>query len=175
MEQKHKLWILVGIPGSGKSTWIQNHKNSFKTPYKIISRDDIRFSFLKNDDDDYFKYEKQVFNEFIKQIKESLQKNKETYVDATHINESSRGKLLRALGLSLKDIEINAIVVQVPINIALKQNAYRTGRKLVPEQAIKQMHSQMTIPTIEEGFDHIYIYKYIEAENKVHVLYYKKE
>jgi len=149
---------MCGIPGSGKSTWIQQHKNYFNERQAIISRDDVRFSMIK-EGDEYFSREKEVFNEFIRQIKVSLEENFDTIVDATHISVGSRSKLLRALGNSLKDIEINAIVIKVPLETALERNNKREGLSLVPETAIRNMYSQFTIPTFDEGFTNIWIVK----------------
>lgn len=156
MEQKKRLWIMVGIPASGKSTFIATHDNFFNERKAVISRDNVRFSMIK-EGDSYFSREKEVFNEFIRQIKISLEENFDTIVDATHINAGSRSKLLRALGDSLKNIEINAIVIRTPLDVALERNSKREGLSLVPESAIRDMYSHFTIPTLDEGFDNIWI------------------
>ena len=83
--QKKKLYVMVGIPGSGKSTFLKNHNIFFNEPYKIISRDEIRYSII-SDEDEYFSKENEVFKKFIEEIKNSLLINEETYADATHIN-----------------------------------------------------------------------------------------
>ena len=59
-------------------------------------------------------------------------------------------------------VEINVIVINVDLGTALERNEMREGRSHVPESAIIRMNSQMTLPTLDEGFDHIYIY---EEEN----------
>ena len=156
--KKSKLWILVGMPGSGKSYWIANHKNYFPGSCVSVSRDTIRFILVK-EGEPYFSKEKQVFKKFIENIKIGLNHYDNTIADATHINPSSRGKLLRALGNSLKDVEINAIVIDTCLAKCLEQNAMREGRKLVPETAIRNMFSNFSMPTLEEGFDNIYIYR----------------
>ena len=156
--KKSKLWILVGMPGSGKSYWVANHKDYFPGSCVSVSRDTIRFILVK-EDEPYFSKEKKVFEKFVENIKVGLCYYDNTIADATHINPSSRGKLLRALGDSLKDVEINAIVIDTCLAKCLEQNAMREGRKLVPETAIRNMFSNFSMPTLEEGFDNIYIYR----------------
>lgn len=155
---KRKLYLMMGCPGSGKSTYLKTNLINFKNPI-IISRDNIRFSMVK-EDEEYFSRENEVYAEFIRQIKDALDFNAEVFADATHLNETSRTKTLRALGESLKDVEVNVIWVRVPVEVALNQNENRKGtRSYVPKSVIRRMHSQLTIPTKEEGFDHIYIYE----------------
>ena len=47
------FYVLCGIAGSGKSTWINNHLAAFKGYTKVVSRDDIRFMIV-NEDEEYF-------------------------------------------------------------------------------------------------------------------------
>ena len=153
MEKSNRLYVMVGIPGSGKSYFLAN--NNLVKPYKVVSRDKIRFSLVK-EEEEYFSKEKEVFNKFIKEIKDGLDGGFNVYADATHINEASRTKLLKALGSSLKGIKVEAIVIKPPYNIIEKQNAQRTGRKFVPLSAIQRMYSQFTMPSCEEGFNKIW-------------------
>ena len=156
---KTRLIILVGIPGSGKSTWIKNNKDKYLGKTKVISRDEIRFA-LVAEDEDYFSKEKEVYKEFIRQIKEGINEHYDTiFVDATHFNRGSRTKLLRSLGSSLKGVEVNAVVIRPSLEITLAQNAQRTGRKFVPENIIKDYYNKFEIPSEEEGFDEIWIYE----------------
>lgn len=151
---KTKLYLMCGIPGSGKSTYL---KTRFIQPPVVVSRDEIRFKMVR-EDEEYFSHEKEVYNEFINQIVQELKFFQEVFVDATHLNEASRTKLLRSLGGNLKDVEVNIIWIKVPLEVALKQNENRKGtRAYVPETVIRRMASQMTIPTKEEGFEHIYV------------------
>ena len=52
-----ELILMMGIPGSGKSTWVKNH---MKSDDIYISRDEIRFSLLQPGDE-YFSKEKEVW------------------------------------------------------------------------------------------------------------------
>ena len=155
---KKKLFILVGCAGTGKSTWVKNHIRTLEGTSAAVSRDAIRFS-LVGEDEEYFSKETQVFHQYVKELKDSLYLNDNTIADATQINEMSRNKLLRALGSSLKDVEINAIVFKNDLDTIKAQNEERKGtRAYVPVEQIKRMYTQLTVPTFEEGFDKIYFY-----------------
>ena len=156
--KKSKLWVMVGIPGSGKSHWIHNHRDYFSGSLAVASRDTIRFTKVK-EGEPYFSKEKEVFDTFIGHIKIGLEFFDNVIADATHINANSRGKLLRALGDSLKDVEVNAIVIDSCLAKCIVQNSWREGRELVPETAIRNMFSNFSMPTLKEGFDNIYIYR----------------
>ena len=155
MAKFNKLYMMVGVAGSGKSTWILNHQAKFKRPYKVVSRDQIRFS-LVGEDEEYFSKEKEVFEKFVEAIKEGLDSDLDVYADATHLNEASRSKLLRALGTSLKGVKVEAIVIRPSFDTIVKQNAQRSGREFVPLSVIRRMNYQFTMPTEEEGFDRIW-------------------
>lgn len=154
MVKSNKLYVMVGVPGSGKSHFLAN--NNLIKPYKIVSRDQIRFSLVK-EGEEYFSKEKEVFNKFIKEIKDGLDNNFNVYADATHLNEASRSKLLRALGTSLKGVKVEAIVIRPSFDTVVKQNAQRSGREFVPLSAIRRMNEQFTMPSCEEGFNKIWM------------------
>lgn len=147
MKQKN-LWLLVGIPGSGKSTWVREQLDS---EYKHwISRDAIRFEVVQ-EGEEYFSKEKQVFNLFVRAVQADIDNNSITdiYVDATHINEASREKLLGRLK-NLDRVNLNAIVFNIPLEVCLERNAQRTGRACVPETAIHGMYMNLTDPAYDK-------------------------
>ena len=113
------LFVLVGVSGSGKSTLAKKIAKELGASAKIISRDEIRFSMVA-EDEEYFSKENEVFKEFIRQIKESLNTNQNTIVDATHLNCGSRTKLLRAIGADLEGAAVYAVVVLNDLAIILK-------------------------------------------------------
>ena len=52
------LWLMVGAPASGKSTWLKKTV-PFMNNTRIISRDEIRFA-LVAEDEPYFSREDEV-------------------------------------------------------------------------------------------------------------------
>ena len=149
--------VLVGIAGSGKSTWAKEYmKDQERQGRNIvrISRDEIRFSFIE-DNEEYFAKETQVFNTYIKNIREHLEDDVTDIViaDATHINANSRKKLLKKLNLS--NVTVVAVVFETPVSRCIEQNKLREGRECVPRVAIYNMRKYFTMPTHEEGFNEI--------------------
>ena len=155
---KKKMFVMCGGAGSGKSTWIQNNLHTFEGYTSVVSRDQIRFLFV-HEGEDYFSRETEVYAKFIDDIQFGIENADNVIVDATHLNEGSRGKLLRRIGPALKGVEVIAVVIKVPLEVSLEQNEKRKGsRSYVPRSVVRRMHYQFTMPTFEEGFDKIYVY-----------------
>ena len=145
-----KMYVMIGAPGCGKSYYIKQH---LKDNEIVISRDAIRFSMLK-DTDAYFSKEKQVYNEFIRQINAAIADDRDFYVDQTSLNRGARAKLFSHL--ERKPNKIIAIYMNTPLEKILYQNSLRTGRALVPEDAVINMFNSIEKPTKAEGFDEIW-------------------
>lgn len=142
-----KLIIMMGISGSGKSTFAKGVMNFANDIY--ISRDDIRFELLK-DKDDYFSHESEVWNLFIKRIIEGLQQNKKVWADATHINKASRGKLLNAIYNKIIPDSVSIIFMDTDVKVALERNSRRVGRAHVPDDVIYSMWRRLQLPRYNE-------------------------
>jgi len=160
--KKHKiLFVMVGVPGSGKSTtakWLKKEYEEAGTKVCYVSRDEIRFRLIEGiSQANYFSKEKEVYNEFITEIKDGLKNADVVIADATHFCTNSRTKLLRSLGASLKDTYVIAYVLGLSLETILAQNDQRVGVTHVPAETIKKMYADFTIPTEEEGFDRILI------------------
>lgn len=154
--RKNKLYIMIGIPGSGKSTYAKYAIMNENTIY--ISRDDIRFSFL-SDTDNYFAKEKQVYKEFIKQINDNLKEDYNVIADATHLNRKSRNALFHNLHIDRTKVTVIGVYINTPLEICLERNETRKGgRTFVPPHEIHNMYLRMEPPTYNESFDYIYTF-----------------
>jgi predicted kinase len=154
MKQK-TVFLLCGIPASGKSTWARAHM----TPTtEWISRDKVRFSIVR-EDEEYFSHEDEVFDTFIAYINQTLE-NPEVdtiFIDATHISKGARRKVLSRIRKQ-NIAELNCVWFDVSLDTCLARNHLRAGRERVPETAIENMYKSKTYPSkIEEGFNTIFI------------------
>lgn len=179
------LIIMVGAPGSGKSTYIRNHMSLIAgiagtTTY--VSRDEIRFSLLK-DNEPYFSKEKETWKIFLEKIKMALHSYDNVFVDATHLSVASRTKLINGLKnkeVDFSNIFVYALVMDVCLAKCLEQNENRAGRAYVPQDAIKNMFAEFQNPTFEEEYlDSIVFYKPGEIlgyeEENYEILYRREE
>lgn len=149
----HKtLLMLSGIPGSGKSYWANCYIKGRENYVCIVSRDKIRFSLLK-EDDDYFAKEKQVVRIFAEQIQKALDDDKHQIViaDATHNTYKSRISLLKRL--VLKNVDVIPVCFNTSLEKCLENNNKRVGRENVSEKAIKFAANIRSEP-YNDGFDY---------------------
>lgn len=148
----YQLIVLTGVPGSGKSTWAEQEANYLMTgggTVSIISRDDVRFSMVP-EDEDYFSKENLVFARFIRQINEAVEAGiNYIFVDATHLSKASRAKLLKRLRPGANTTLVFESFV-TSLYTCLKRNNLRQGRKRVPEGTIRSMYNEYTLPSEDD-------------------------
>lgn len=154
------LYLMCGVPGSGKSTFLK--KRTKLNNAVIISRDVIRFSIVKPDEE-YFSHEDEVVEIFWEQINKALSENKDVFVDQTSLTPRSRKWLLQHVtGYKYANI----IWIDEDLDTCLKRNRMRRGtRSYVPEESVRRMFSQFIEPSLDEGFYRIY--RYNSKENKI--------
>lgn len=135
--KRKKVWLMCGIPGSGKSTWVQKQMKT--NPGAWCSRDNVRFSMV-GEDEEYFARENEVFEAWIVEIQKAIEDKsvKNIYIDATHLNEKSRDKVLNRL--NLENATLCAVNFTVPLEECIRRNDLREGRARVPRSVIRRMH-----------------------------------
>lgn len=141
------LYIMCGAPGSGK-TWFAKNKLMKDSNWDYISRDEVRFSIVKNDEE-YFSHETAVFNQFVEKIAVALEWGNDNIIaDATHLNWGSRRKLLQALVAyyPIEMLDIIPVVIEAKLEDILEHNKLRDGRARVPEETIRRMYRNISDP-----------------------------
>lgn len=170
------LFVLVGLPFSGKTTWANNYSSSSK---QIISRDEIlntinrdtalrQYLFLEAKkiaepvSQIYMSKEQNAWNDvvtaqYIKQVQEKIRLSPAdvVIVDGTHLGVESRKFILQDDGR--KKI---AAVFTTPKEICIERwkNGTVAGvRSTITEELIEKMDSLRIMPDKSEGFDEIQI------------------
>ena len=162
---KVKLLMMVGLPGAGKSTHVKSIERILKkrkSPYSIISPDDIREELTGSVGDQ--SKNKEVFEIAFSRLREQLSKGVTVIFDSCAVNKKSRKNLLK-IAKSKKAYSV-AVVVDVKLSQALKQNAGRDRK--VPDDVIKRFNTNFKMPTLDEGFDQVTrITKKIDVKNVI--------
>lgn len=143
------LYILCGPSGCGKSTWRDEFIKDYNNRIHYVSRDEIRFSLVK-EGEDYFSKEKEVFDRFSQALAAELMNGFDVIADATHINKASRNKLIKAIDKFFTEYQIVYVIFQTDLKTCIEQNNKRTGRMQVPEEVIKKMFKNFQLPNLDE-------------------------
>jgi protein phosphatase len=150
------LVTLVGVSGSGKSTFARKH---FK-PTEVLSSDYFRA--LVSDDENDQTVTSQAFAALHFMASQRLELGKLTVVDATNVQPESRKPLIE-LARRYHCIPV-AIVVNTPEKICSERNKSRPDRDF-GEYVIRNQHTQLkrSLRNLKrEGFRHIYIMDSLE-------------
>ena len=137
--------MLVGLPGSGKSTWLDGKRG-------VLSSDAVR-GLLADDETDQTLHDR-VFETVRYLLRQRLQIGRPvTYIDATNLTPEERAPYLSA-GLEFR-CEVEAVFFDVPLTVCQERNA-RRGR-VVPAEVLERMAAKLVAPFTAEGFARIMI------------------
>jgi len=155
------LIMLVGLPGSGKSTWINKDLSEFENlfgEFAVISTDNYIEEKAKQEGKTYSevftKYIDEATREMNVTIAKAIRENKNIIWDQTNTTVKSRKGKLSKIPNSYNKI---AVVFHVPMETLkkrLEKRAAETG-KIIPDHVMKSMNDSFEIPTKDEGFDDI--------------------
>lgn len=155
------MYILVGPPGSGKSTWIEKE---FQGECSIISTDDIIQAVADSEGKTYneifSKYikvaEKLMWEEFDKVVSEGTRYpwSYPVVIDRTNMNRKSRARFFERLRNFHKGhpYKIHAIVFPKPEDEEYERRLNSRPGKTIPWEVINGMLAAFQMPTTDEGF-----------------------
>ena len=148
------LYVLVGVPGSGKSTWV-GHQNFDWDNTVIVSTDRHVERYAKSVGKTY----NEVFDDYMKTAVElmaddaraAFKDNKVVVWDQTSTSVKPRAKKLRMAPEHYTRI---AVVFSTPPAELHAKMLDRPGKN-IPDYVMRSMIDNFVYPTIEEGFDRI--------------------
>jgi len=139
-----KLIITVGLPGSGKSTYLA------RLGVNAISSDEIRRLITDHPHDQTMNA--RIFSAVRYLVRQRIAAGRPvTYVDATHLTPWERKpyvQLAQRHGCTLE-----ALFFDVPVEICIARN--QTRERIVPEEAIRAMARRLVPPSKKEGFTRV--------------------
>ena len=133
--------VLVGLPGSGKSTYLE------RMGVRGLSSDAIR-GMLADDETDQTIHQR-VFRTLRYLLRQRLAIGREvTYIDATNLRPQERRPYLE-IGRRHGCV-VEAVFFDVPLAVCRERNAKR--QRVVPEEALAKMAAKLAAPAVTEGF-----------------------
>ena len=136
-----RIVVLVGLPGSGKSTYLE------RMGVRGLSSDTIR-GLLADDERDQSIHER-VFQTMRYLLRQRLAIERPvTYIDATNLRPEERRPYLE-MGQQY-GCDVEAVFFDVPLTVCRERNA--GCDRIVPEDALEKMAAKLVAPTEDEGF-----------------------
>lgn len=149
------MWMMVGIPAAGKSTWIANQGFDWNNTV-IISTDNIIEQRAKEQNKTY----SEVFQSEIKEATAEMNRllhlavtnNLNIIWDQTNLSSKARANKLAKIPKTYKKI---AVFFPTPSPEILQRNLNSRPGKIIPDHIMKSMSQQLEYPTAKEGFDQV--------------------
>lgn len=150
------LNIMIGIPGSGKTT-LANKIKKDNTIY--LSSDEIRVELYGKEVQNK---NAEVFDLMQRRAIESLKKGLDVIYDATNLSLKKRKNIINR---AKKYGKVRAYLCCPPISVILERNIIRQERNIPWEKLLLMLHS-IECPMYYEGFDEIFLYNPFPNETK---------
>lgn len=149
------LIVLVGLPGSGKSTYAEELAK--KENAIIVSSDAIREELFNG-----FRGKRQnqaiVFGTLFRRVEKLLSEGNNVIIDSTNIDREKRYKIIRKLYKYPKD----CYYINTPYNVSL-QHVFERKNSL-SEKRMKRYYIHTNVPMLREGWDNLYFIHHGEQD-----------
>lgn len=156
------LYMLIGVPATGKSTWWERHKDesvAYISMDAIIER--VAAEQGKTYNEVFKSAAKGAEKEMLAQVKAAVEAGQDIVWDQTNLNKATRAKKLAMIPERYRKI---AVYFEIPEDHE-KRLASRPG-KTIPPNVLASMKSNLELPELAEGFTVVTSAnnKYIDAE-----------
>lgn len=161
---KPKLILLVGIPGSGKTTYANKHIRKHPKTTVHLSSDKIREELYG--DESIQGNPAEVFSLMQKRAVEALNDGNDVIYDATNITRKDRASII---SICPKFVHIECHIIWLPIHNCINRDA--TRKRTVGQAVIDKMLKRFQAPYYDEGIDVIKVISHNDCDQ---TLYHEK-
>lgn len=134
--------MLMGISGSGKSTWAKDFVFKCDASYKLISSDDIRLQLTGSVDDQTKNAE--VWEVVLNHVQSALKAKQNVILDATNTSTDKRRQFVRQLPPCNRYLKVFSIPKAIAKLRIAKDLEKRIVRAATPDAVIDVMQRQFT-------------------------------
>lgn len=151
---KPTVVMMIGLPGSGKSTWIKQNLPGIK----VLSTDDLIEKYAadkgKTYSEVFAKAAPLASAKFDQQLKAAAKNGETVIIDQTNMGRKSRMSKIAPFKNHYK-VAIMVSADPIELKLRLKHRAEMTG-KHIPEKVVDQMARSYQTITKDEGWDEIH-------------------